>query len=54
MVTNYVGYKMYLLSSPWPVSILDIAIYASLVITLVSSLHYIGYAARMINSADGA
>jgi|SRR6476659_2216308 len=54
MVTNYVGYEMYLLRSPYPISVLDIAIYASLVITVVSSLHYIGYAARMINSADGA
>ena len=54
MVTNYVGFEMYLLRSPWPISVLDVAVYASLVITVVSSLHYIGYAARMINSADGA
>jgi len=31
---------------------LDVAIYASLAITLVSSLHYIGYAAHMINAPD--
>jgi cardiolipin synthase len=33
---------------------LDVAVYGSLAITVVSSLHYIGYAARMINAADGA
>ena len=44
MLANYMG-------ADWPM--LDVAIYASLAITLVSSLHYIGYAARMINAADG-
>jgi cardiolipin synthase (CMP-forming) len=45
MLANYMG-------TSW--LILDVAIYASLVITLISSFHYIGYAARMINGADGA
>ena len=44
MLANYLG-------ADWPM--LDVAIYASLAITVVSSLHYIGYAARMINAADG-
>jgi len=44
MLANYMG-------ADWVM--LDIAIYASLAITVVSSLHYIGYAARMINAADG-
>ena len=44
MLANYMG-------ADW--LMLDVAIYASLAITVVSSLHYIGYAARMINVADG-
>jgi cardiolipin synthase (CMP-forming) len=44
MLANYMG-------ADW--LMLDVAIYASLAITVVSSLHYIGYAARMINAADG-
>ena len=45
MLFNYLGYH-----SAW----VDFGIYASLVITLVSGLHYIRHAARIIDQPQGA